>query len=262
MICEVLHGAVTTKIRADVCSLPVSTLTRMRRKLRLRTRFRDPISLKHQAELRWWLEKWDPVLRAGGFFPPDALELLDGERASPDYMGRRWQQARAEVRRVLSEAAIDGQHFFEGKVVIDIGPGPLGFPDACPARISIGVEPLAEQYGKEGLLLPNSPALYLPVGAEHIPLAAQSVDVVLARNSLDHVDDPDQVLREAQRLLRPGGTLILNFDVEHTPTATEPHALNVERVVSSLSALTIVREQSVDHPHGGDGHAVILVARK
>jgi SAM-dependent methyltransferase len=200
--------------------LPVSVFTRVRSKLRLRTGFRDPISLKHDAELRWWLEKWDPVPRGGGFFPSDALELLDGELASPDYVGTRWQQARAEVRRVLNEAGVDNQRFFEGKVVMDIGPGPLGFPDACPARVSIGVESLAGQYAKHGLLLADSPALYLSVGAEHVPLASQSVDVVLARNSLDHVDDPHQVLREVQRLLRPGGTLILNFDVDRSSAKT------------------------------------------
>jgi SAM-dependent methyltransferase len=216
--------------------------------------------LKHEAELRWWLETWDPALRSGGFFPGDALELLGGEPASSDYLGRRWQQARAEVRRVLNEAGIEDPRFFEGKVVVDIGPGLLGFPDACPARVSIGVEPLAEQYAKRGLLLADSPALYLSVGAEHVPLARQSVDVVVARNSLDHVDDPDQVLRDARRLLRPGGTLILNFDIEHTPTATEPHTLQLERVRGALSGLEIVREQRLEHPHGGEGHAVILVA--
>jgi SAM-dependent methyltransferase len=240
----------------------VSVLALVRRKLRLRTRFRDPTSLKHEAELRWWLDQWDPVLRAGGFFPPDALGLLNGEQAEPDYLGRRWQQARAEVQRVLGEAGIEDEHFFDGKVVVDIGPGPLGFPDACPARVSIGVEPLAELYATHGLLLPNSPALYLSVGAEHVPLTAQSVDVVLARNSLDHVDDPEQVLREAQRLLRPGGTLILNFDVEHAPTLAEPHALNVERVRAAVAGMRIVREQHLDDAHGHDGHPVILIANK
>ena len=85
--------------------------------------------------------------------------------------------------------------FFDGKVVLDIGPGPLGFPDACPARTSIGVEPLAEALRDAGLLLEDSPAIYLPVGAEAIPLVSQSVDVIQARNSLDHVDDPSAVLR-------------------------------------------------------------------
>src|SRR5947209_625433 len=160
---------------------------RLRRRLRLRQRLRDPVAVKNDAELRWWLEQWDPVLRAGGFNPGDTPAFLDGEAVAQTYLGRRWQQARATVRRVLEEAAIDDGDFFADKVVVDIGPGPLGFPDACPARISIGVEPLAERFAREGLLLPDSPAIYLAVGAERIPLLSASVDVVVARNSLDHV---------------------------------------------------------------------------
>jgi SAM-dependent methyltransferase len=228
---------------------------------RLRPRSRSSVAAKHDAELRWWLEEWLPVLQAGGFNPGDASELLDGEPADPTYDGRRWQQARAEVRRVLREAAIEDERFFDGKVVVDIGPGPLGFPDACPARVSIGVDPLAERYREHGLLLDGSRALYLSVGAESIPLTSGSVDVVVARNSLDHVDDPQAVLNEAQRLLRPGGTLILNFDVDHAPTATEPHALTSEQVRDALRDLTILHEATPDQPHGGAGQVVVMVAR-
>jgi hypothetical protein len=233
----------------------------LRARLRLRQRFRDPIAVKHAAELRWWLEEWEPVLRGGGFHPGDALELLDGEAAAPTYVGRRWQQARAEVRRVLREAGIADEHFFDGKVVVDIGPGPLGFPDACPARVSIGVEPLADLYREHGLLLEGSYARYLAVGAEDVPLESGSVDVVVARNSLDHVDDPDAVLRETRRLLRPGGTLILNFDAGHAPTATEPHALTHEQVRGALGDMTIVHEGTTAQPHGGEGEVVVIVSR-
>jgi ubiquinone/menaquinone biosynthesis C-methylase UbiE len=212
--------------------------------------------------LRWWLEDWLPVLQAGGFNPGDASELLGGEEAAPTYEGRRWQQARAEVRRVLREAAIDDEHFFDGKVVVDIGPGPLGFPDACPARVSIGVDPLADRYREAGLLLEGSDAIYLSVGAESIPLTSESVDVVVARNSLDHVDDPGAVLDEARRLLRPGGTLLLNFDAGHAPTATEPHTLSRELVRATLGDLTVVREHTTAHPHGGEGEVVVMVAEK
>jgi SAM-dependent methyltransferase len=228
----------------------------------VRRRSRDPVAVKHEAELRWWLDQWEPVLRAGGFNPGDAPAFLDGEQTAPTYEGRRWQQARAEVRRVLSEAGIGDEHFFDGKVVLDIGPGPLGFPDACPARLSIGVEPLAELYREHGLLLEGSPAIYLSVGAESIPLVSGCVDVVVARNSLDHVDDPRAVLAEAQRLLRPGGTLILNFDAGHAPTATEPHALTADAVRGWLGDMTIEREQTSAHPHGGDGEVVVMVARR
>lgn len=233
----------------------------IRSRLRLRLRFRDPVAAKHDAELRWWLDEWEPVIRAGGFHPGDALDLLDEEQPAETYEGRRWQQARAEVRRVLAEARIDDPHFFDDKVVVDIGPGPLGFPDAVPAKLSIGVEPLADRYREHGLLIEHSTAEYLSIGAEHIPLETNTVDVVVARNSLDHVDDPDAVLAEIQRLLKPGGALILNFDAGHEPTATEPHTLTRERIATALHQMTIVSEEVLAVAHGG-GETVLLVARR
>ena len=56
--------------------------------------------------------------QAGGFNPGDASELLGGEEAEPTYEGRRRQQARAEVRRVLREAEIEDERFFDGKVAV------------------------------------------------------------------------------------------------------------------------------------------------
>jgi SAM-dependent methyltransferase len=237
-------------------------LRQVRARLALRQRFRDPVAIKNDAQLRWWVEQWHPVLLAGGFNPGDVPDLLDGETPADTYLGRRWQQARAEVVRVQREAAIADPAFFDDKVVVDIGPGPLGFPDACPARVSIGVDPLAERFAAAKLLLPDSKAVYLPAGGERIPLLSASVDVVLARNSLDFVDDPDAVLGEAQRLLRPGGTLIALFDVGSTPSPAEPHALTLERVRGALPAMNATHQDSWDEPFGHDGHRVVLVAEK
>lgn len=239
----------------------VSSLSGLRSRLRPRQRFRSATAIKGDAEIAWWVSEWDPIIRAGGFNPADVPDLLDGEPAADSYDGRRWQIARAEVRRVLREAAVDGPSFFDGKVVLDIGPGPLGFPDACPARVSIGIEPLAQRFADAGLLL-DSHAVYLPVRAESVPLVSGTVDVVVARNSLDHVDDPQAVIGEARRLLRPGGTLILNFDVDHTPTETEPHALAADEVRSWLEPMSLLHDEVWDRAHGHDGHAVVLVARQ
>jgi SAM-dependent methyltransferase len=162
---------------------------------------------------------------------------------------------------VLREANIEDPSFFDGKAVVDIGPGPVGFPDACPARVSIGVEPLAQRFADAGLLL-RSHAVYLAARAEAVPLVSGTIDVIVARNSLDHVDDPVAAIAEARRLLRPGGTLILNFDVDHTPTNTEPHALDGDQVRTWLGAMAIEYEAVWDRPHGHDGHAVVLVARQ
>jgi SAM-dependent methyltransferase len=208
--------------------MPVRTpdlLTRLRAGLRLRQRLRPPAEVKGDEELAWWLRNWKPALADDALVPDDVLALLLGEEPAPTYEGRRWQHARAAVHRVLQESGIENTNFFDGKVVVDIGPGALGFPDACPARVSIGVEPLAHRFADAGLLL-SSDAIYLAARAEAIPLISGTVDVVVARNSLDHVDGPRAAVAEARRLLRPGGTLILNFDAEHTPTPSEPHTLD------------------------------------
>lgn len=215
------------------------------------------------AELRWWLETWDPVIRDGGFNPGDVQEFLDpGEPTADTYAGRRRQIARAEVRRVLGEAGIDDPRFFEGKVVLDVGPGPLGFPDACGAALSIGVEPLAERFAQAGLMIPDSRAVYLAVGAEEIPLVSGTVDVALSRNSLDHVRDPDAVVAEVHRLLRPGGTFILNVDLDHPATATEPHTFSEERMRELTAAFEIERETIGERAHGHEGRSMVVVARR
>lgn len=163
--------------------------------------------------------------------------------------------------RVRREAAIDDEDFFAGKVVVDIGPGPLGFPDACPARVCIGIDPLAARFAERGLLLPGSPAVYLATGAERIPMLADSADVVLARNSLDYVEDPERVLGEVRRILRPGGVAILLFDVGSAVTATEPHSFTPERIRAGIAGMTVIRERSWDQPFATDGHRMAIVAR-
>lgn len=217
---------------------------------------------KHDAELRWWLEHWDPVIRDGGFNPGDVPRFLgEGEPVASDYAGRRRQIARAEVIRVHEEAGLDDPDFFAGRVVLDVGPGPLGFPDACPARVSIGIDPLAERYREAGLLLADSRAIYLACGIEAVPLVGASVDVVVARNSIDHVDDPEAALAEITRLLRPDGTLIVNVDLGHAPTVTEPHTLSRERLLAGLTAFEVVRERTLPGAHGS-GEALVLVAQR
>lgn len=42
-----------------------------------------------------------------------------------------------------------------------------------------------------------------------IPLPSRAADVVISVNVLEHVCEPEQVLRESARVLRPGGTLYL-----------------------------------------------------
>jgi SAM-dependent methyltransferase len=202
------------------------------------------------------------VVRAGGYNPGDVPAFIPGEEVAESYEGRRWQIARAEVRRVAAEAGADEHELFGDRVVVDFGPGPLGFPDACPARVSIAIEPLAERFRDRGLLL-DSDAVYLAVGAEAIPLVSGSVDVVVCRNSLDHVTSPPAALSEIRRLLRPGGALLLSVDVDHPATPTEPHTFTLDGLLDLLEPLEVTSREVRDEAHGGGGgRRVVVVARK
>jgi SAM-dependent methyltransferase len=223
---------------------------------RLKRRGGDP-----DEELRFWVERWDAHIRGGALFSPHGLELIGDHEVADSYEGRRWQEARAQVRRVLEEAEIDDLDFFSGRVVLEIGPGPVGLPDACGARVALAVEPLAPRLEAAGLLL-ESDAVYLATGAEAIPLLDASVDVVVARNSLDHVVDPATVLSEVVRVLRPGGTLILNVDIEGEPTAEEPHAFSADDVHRLIHPLRAMHERSIAEPHGHKGRQLVIVAVK
>jgi SAM-dependent methyltransferase len=213
------------------------------------------------AELRFWTEQWEPHIRAGALFSPGGLELTGDTEVADSYEGRRWQEARAQVQRVLREADIDDPDFFSGRVVLEIGPGPVGLPEACGASVALAVEPLADRMRDAGLLLGGG-AVYLTCGAEALPLMGESVDVVVARNSLDHVRDPAAVLSETARVLRPGGTLILNVDIEGEATAEEPHAFTIEKVRALLGPLEIERERVLSEPHGHVGRQLVIVAAK
>ena len=63
---------------------------------------------------------------------------------------------------------------------------------------------------------------------ETLPLASQSVDAIASYDVFEHVQDLRQTLRECQRVLRPGGRLLVVFPSYYQPV--EHHLALVTRI--------------------------------
>jgi ADP-heptose:LPS heptosyltransferase len=60
-------------------------------------------------------------------------------------------------------------------------------------------------------------------GLHNLPVADESVDVVVCISVVEHLREKATVLRELMRVLRPGGLLVLTFDIAAVPEAFEDH---------------------------------------
>lgn len=108
-----------------------------------------------------------------------------------------------------------------GKVILDIGCGPMGSLEwASMAARRIGLGPLAGEYLKLGAA--QHQMEYMKAPSENIPLGTGECQVVLAFNSLDHVDDIFTTIMEIKRITQPGGIFLLLVEVNHPPTSCEP----------------------------------------
>lgn len=77
--------------------------------------------------------------------------------------------------------------------------------------------------------------------AEHLPFADGSFDVVSCRIAPHHFDDVGQFIREAARVLRPGGLLLLEDSVAPADSEAAAFLNRVETLRDSTHVLTLAR---------------------
>ncbi|OGE16786.1 hypothetical protein A2769_01355 [Candidatus Daviesbacteria bacterium RIFCSPHIGHO2_01_FULL_37_27] len=111
------------------------------------------------------------------------------------------------VLRFQREAIIEAKRYAKGKL-IDIGCGRM------PYRKEL--EPLVESY--IGVDHPNVSKLYsggykpeVLANAKKLPFKNNMFDIALLLQVLEHVDDPGKVVKEAARVLKPNGVLIISI---------------------------------------------------
>ncbi len=114
---------------------------------------------------------------------------------------------------------------FAGKVLADVGCGPHGIisglelfaaaQGVLPRRM-YGIDPLMETYKtytRYGVLRDSDVITLITAKGEDIPLPDESCDYVFCTNAVDHVEEPERVIRESRRICRAGGAFCMSLHV-------------------------------------------------
>lgn len=118
------------------------------------------------------------------------------------------EQARlANLNRFTNPAFLDFLQLPDDAVVLEVGSGLGILANEVAARVPrgevVGIEHAPEQLAKAQALRPN--VRFLQGDAHDLPFTEGSFDAVYCRYVLEHVADPQQVVREMHRVLKPGG---------------------------------------------------------
>jgi SAM-dependent methyltransferase len=153
---------------------------------------------------------------------------ITSSRAAYDAASATWDQGPSVVYARLAEALLDEvSGDLAGRRVLDFGSGSGAASTIVRRRGGhpVGIDESIGMARATGHL--GTPAVQGDAGA--LPFARGSFDIVVAAFLINHLDDPSVALREANRVLRPGGVLLAST------FATGPdHA--VKAVVDELAA--------------------------
>jgi SAM-dependent methyltransferase len=131
----------------------------------------------------------------------------------------------AELRGGLVAKILRRHRSLEGATVIDMGCG-IGGSSAALHDAGARVLPLDVQLDRLSKAARRRTGLHpLAADAARLPFPDASADVVVMQDMLEHVPDPAGVLREAERVLRPGGLLYLSTPNRQSPLnlLADPH---------------------------------------
>jgi SAM-dependent methyltransferase len=116
--------------------------------------------------------------------------------------------------KFYSQDFVLGSEFFNGKSILEVGCGFASEIDSLrEARFRVGIDPLAgkwRHYYRNG-------TNHIRGRGEQLPFKDETFDVVLCFNVLNHVQSPIASLKEIQRCLKKGGTLLLWVHVFSAP---------------------------------------------
>ena len=158
------------------------------------------------------------------------------------------------------EFILEHIHLPPEPVILDLGAGAghgsaflaQALPDARIIGLDIDYGPAMSKIRPEHRNGANTP-LYVQANAPEFPLADESLDAVMAMMTFHCLPQPQQVLNEATRVLRPGGALVIGdvngehwmgrpFEwVEHRFISPYTHAYTAKELEMMMAAAGLER---------------------
>jgi ubiquinone/menaquinone biosynthesis C-methylase UbiE len=153
-----------------------------------------------------------------------AEKIVEG--SIPQLAWYQWKCSEMEKRLL--------RHFdsarYDSSCILEIGCGPIGIINYINEGTLYGLDPLEDFYGSNETLtkLRNKRVQYIVGSGEQIPFDDGSFDLVISDNVIDHVSDPNEVMREIYRVLKKGGLLYFVLNVR------TPYGAKFHRILSKL----------------------------
>jgi ubiquinone/menaquinone biosynthesis C-methylase UbiE len=144
----------------------------------------------------------------------------------PDWQTRTVGRVDRSYEKYMYRRLLGMVGTMEGKTILDLGCGWGGvvLEASESAEAAFGIEPDLERWSIARELLASAgiaPERVIQGYGEDLPFPAAAFDVVVSYQVLEHVKDPERVMSEVSRILKPNGTF--HFSTPNYLACWEPH---------------------------------------
>ncbi len=135
--------------------------------------------------------------------------------------------------------------------ILEIGSGPFESLHDVTGNVKVSIDPLATSY-RDKIFTQREQSNIIQGFAEILPFRDNFFDVIMTRNSFDHLNNPDLAVLEFNRVLKSDGICIIECYVDSDPFVVhEPFVLTERFITNHISRyFHIISSKRVPRPEG------------